>query len=1422
MPDLRLRVTGGSYGDVDLITRFDGQTTIGQLADKIEEINDRPGDRRRTIKRIGRGDRDFGRDEKIASCDLRSGDAVSLTVDSGVRSDESPPARAYVSISAGPDLGRLFQLQRGESTIGRAETCDVTLNDEMVSRRHAVFRISDIVEVADAGSTNGVTVNGQAISGVKRLRTGDEVGIGDTTLVVESVQADNEMVVLSENEVEFNRPPRIERPFAPLTFEMPTPVAPLRNNRFPIITAIAPLFMGAALYFMTRNVFTIMFIALSPLMIMANFFESRSQRRREYTEEVAEFEATLHDQTYALDEARKQEIQSRHRFGPSNEELIDCANRLAPRLWERELEHEDFLRLRVGLTEQPSDIDVAVPRGGKRDQRRELLDLAEQFRDLPAVPLTFDARQKCPVGIAGHPEASTAVARSLIAQAATLHSPQELGIGALVSKEHTDDWDWLKWLPHCRETVAPGLQQPLAAGAEDGIEWTIAHQTLLSERLAEEGTWVGRHLLLLIDGSIAIERTRLASLLERGPEAGVSVIWLTNDARRVPNACRTQITIEPGAATLTLADADSGEEISAVPIEGMDRPQAETLARTLAPIVDLWAPRTDGADLPSTVSLIDLVGGPDVVEDEDILELRWRSSREHRPLHAHVGMHEAGTLAIDIRVDGPHGLVGGTTGAGKSEFLQSFLAGLALNHSPLRVNFLLVDYKGGSAFGELVDQFDSDGQREWEGLRHTVGMITDLTPALVERALISLRAEVHRREIILNDHRAKDLIELERTDPESAPPNLIIVVDEFAALAKEVPAFVDGVVDIAQRGRSLGLHLLLATQKPGGVITPNIQANTNLRVALRMATEDESQDVVRSPIAGRIDRSTPGRGVIRRGPTDLAAFQSAYVGGTTTPATSAMLEVGELRLGGVRWLSLGTPGATDIHAETDLQRIVRAVNRTADNTSIGAPRRPWLDPLPDLVNLLDLPRPEDDSRIPLGLADLPERQTREVAWFDTEESGSMLVTGMGGAGKTVLLRSLAASFGLPANGRPARVYGLDFAGRGLELLRPLPHVGDILLPDQHESIARLLTELKTEVDRREELFAGERVSTLTDFRQATGADLPRIVVLIDGFETFHAAYERRDGGRWLDEVVRLVGAGRQAGVHFVMTGGRRLAFPLALLSNVRERIVLRMASEEDYSSMGANAAHFDDSSPMGRARRNGTELQGAIVGNDPSTSAESRAIEEVAAALTARGVAEVPAIKVLPDLVTDLDLAVPNPTAWFLNEDFESIEADLSSNVLIAGQPKSGKSTALRRLIQASSLSSDETPLVYVAVPDPQLPDARPLEQLGDDLAGGIAGTVFIDGGEKVSSTLFGATLQDALETGRLRLVVAADIAAARGFDSFLVALRTRCDACVLQPSADTDSTVLGAPIARLQRRWPPGRGLWRFDRDIHVGHVIV
>ena len=267
-------------------------------------------------------------------------------------------------------------------------------------------------------------------------------------------------------------------------------------------------------------------------------------------------------------------------------------------------------------------------------------------------------------------------------------------------------------------------------------------------------------------------------------------------------------------------------------------------AASWTPIV----PVDDVSDIPTSVSLVNLIDA-DLLAQPDSVTERWRKNdsiidratgrtatrRRAGTLRALVGQGADGVMHLDLRTQGPHALVGGTTGAGKSEFLQAWVLGMAAEYSPDRVTFLFVDYKGGSAFADCVE------------LPHCVGLVTDLTPHLVRRALTSLRAELRHREQLLNRKKAKDLLELEKRGDPDAPPSLVIVVDEFAALVSEVPEFVDGVVDVAQRGRSLGLHLILATQRPAGVIRDNLRANTNLRIALRMADESDSHDVVGRP-----------------------------------------------------------------------------------------------------------------------------------------------------------------------------------------------------------------------------------------------------------------------------------------------------------------------------------------------------------------------------------------------------------------------------------------------------------------------------------------------------------------------------------------------------------------------------------------------
>ncbi len=514
----------------------------------------------------------------------------------------------------------------------------------------------------------------------------------------------------------------------------------------------------------------------------------------------------------------------------------------------------------------------------------------------------------------------------------------------------------------------------------------------------------------------------------------------SRSVRGLPASARTYIEVT-GDGHRVAGLVREGVVVPLTEVESLDREGAMGLARGLAPVSDAGAHADDASDLPRNVSLLGMLGPELGVVPERVLE-RWQqndsvhdrsgvaSDRERTPgrLRAIVGHGTLDPMHLDLRSHGPHALVGGTTGSGKSEFLQSWVLGMAAEYSPDRVTFLIVDYKGGTAFKDFV------------GLPHTVGFVTDLSPHLVRRALTSLRAELHHREALIGGRGAKDLLELERRGDVDCPPALVIVIDEFAALVGEVPEFVDGIVDIAQRGRSLGIHLILATQRPAGVIRDNIRANTNLRIALRMADEAESLDVVGDRIAAGFDLDTPGRAVAKTGPGRLIAFQSAYAGGRTAEQLPApTVDVAELRFGTSRvWEAPETKDVRPSKAgPTDQQRLIAVLAKASASAKIPSPRRPWLEPLASAFELTKL-RQRTDTELLLGVRDVPARQAQEEVYFLPDQDGSIAFFGTGGSGKTVALRTLAIAAGITPRGGPVNVYGIDYASGGLAMLEPRP------------------------------------------------------------------------------------------------------------------------------------------------------------------------------------------------------------------------------------------------------------------------------------------------------------------------------------------------------------------------------------------------
>jgi DNA segregation ATPase FtsK/SpoIIIE, S-DNA-T family len=1355
-------------------------------------------------------------DEPVSSLDVRNGDRLVISPEGpmptreSTASFESVPFR--IAVVGGPEAGSRVSLAVGEHLLGRGSTCTVRIADPSLSSEHIRLRVTaDGVSVSDAGSSGGTFVETEAVAEDRPVEPGQLIRAGCSLFTFERREPRESSPQAQNGSVLFNRPPQVRPRIAARTIDAPEPPDEGHRMRPPMAAAVVPLIGGIALWLFTQNPVSLVFAGLTPIMALWTFLEDRRRGKKTFGKRTGDFRQKLDALEFELQAGRAEEIRVRRRIAPDAADLVERARRCLPGLWERRPDDDDFLALRVGSADRPSLLQVSLPKRGNEELRTEIEQVVEPYRTVTAVPVAAPLSDLGTVGVSGPPDRVTAHGRWLALQAAALHSPRDLVLCAAVSRDRLPDWDWLKWLPHTRSSGSP-LDTHLAADQAGTRALLGELLALLEERKSEEARFASgrtRHLpqvLLVLDEGTSPERSQIGPILAEGGAYGICTVWLGSDVRALPGECRAVIELDPDISSLRLTDTRSGEVVDDVSADELSRRLARDTALALAPIVD--ASGTDGRSrLPREVSLLELLA-MDEVSVPGVAE-RWRSHRGERS--AALGVGAEGTFVVDLVRDGPHSLIGGTTGSGKSELLQTLVTSLAMTTPPDRLNFLLVDYKGGAAFKECV------------ALPHTVGFVTDLDAHLTQRARISLDAELKRREGILREAGAKDLAEMERRDPAAAPPSLVIVVDEFATLANEIPEFVEGVVDVAQRGRTLGLHLVLATQRPRGAVTDSIRANTNLRIAMRMADAAESQDVIGAPDAARIPRSLPGRAFALTGHGELNELQAAYVGGSTSQAQSGpTVRVDDLRFGDVRTDDgAGTPS----EQRTDLHRIVQAAADAAAELRIPPQPSPWLPPLPAVVTLAGLEEGVTGPGVAaVGLVDEPALQRQRVLAFDPEREGSLLVYGTSGSGKTTLLRTLAVSLAQRLTPDELHVYGLDFATRGLDPLQALPHCGAVIAGEDEERVARLFALVNRTIAERKNLLA----------RGETG--WPRLLVLLDGYAAFVAAHDRVNAGELVELLARLVSDGRALGVHFAIAAERRGAVRPALTSVIQTRVVLRMADDDEYAALGLEPRTFRGVTlPPGRGFAGGNEVQIALVGGEPG--ADASAAVTTGEELTARYGAKAPAIQLLPDEVPREQMPVParelEAVLGISDETLEpaSIQLD-DGHFLVAGPRRSGRSTTLETIARSLRAGSSSLELRLLAPRRTGLTEldlwtsvAGGLEEceevlasLADRVSARQAGNaeapvvLVVDDGGELTEGKAGAALERIGRRGRdvgVWIVAAAEAHAAhRTFGGWLRELRNEEHGLLLVPQVDVDGDLLGV---RLPRRggaiFPPGRG---------------
>ncbi|MFF4276372.1 FtsK/SpoIIIE domain-containing protein [Streptomyces sp. NPDC001536] len=1294
----------------------------------------------------------------IVGSPLREGAVVSLHDPAGCVLGE-PTGIVEFRVAGGPAAGAVHRLGVGRYDIGSGPAAPIRIDDPELPARAATLSIAidgtcdvtlhgvdkiDKVDKKDASEKKDddhPRLDGEDFDGGP-WPLGSQLALGNTLLEIDGYSPPNAALKWSEDGagLDYNRPPRLRPAERKTQFRLPSPPRDYEARPLPWLMALFPL-VGAVVSVMIFGRWYYMIMALmSPLMLFGNYFMDKKHGRKSHAKQVKEYKETKERIEKDAEDALRLERLDRRRAIPDPAAVLAFGTGPRTRLWERRRTDADHLLLRVGTGKVRSEVVLDDP---EQDEHKR--QVTWKIQDSPvALPL----RDLGVVGIAGPGDSAQALGRWVVAQTAVLHSPMDVQFYVLTENEAHPRWDWVRWLPHSRPASGQDVNVLIGTDAEtvgarvgELTQLLDARQKALKENNNSGGgpAFSDPDIVVVWDGSRRLRSMPgVVRLLREGPAVAIYALCLDEEERFLPGECQAYVVAEPrhtddSAAATPVAQASAGgfPSFQAWHHGAQQDPQnteralelrlrveqtgsrrrtdvrpdfvsaawCARLSRSLSPLRDISGETEDSA-LPSSSRLLDVLQLEPPTRDD--IAARWRMGGQSTM--AVIGESYDGPFGIDLRRDGPHGLIAGTTGSGKSELLQTIVAALAVANTPENMTFVLVDYKGGSAFKDCVK------------LPHTVGMVTDLDAHLVERALESLGAELKRREHILAAADAKDIEDyqdLVRRDPSHAHvPRLLIVIDEFASMVRDLPDFVTGLVNIAQRGRSLGIHLLLATQRPSGVVSPEIRANTNLRIALRVTDAGESSDVIDAPDAGHIAKSTPGRAYVRLGHASLVPFQSGRVGGrrpgAADPAALAPWA------GQLAWQDLGRAGLTKPKSEareddeiTDLKVLVDAVREANEALGIPAQHSPWLPALDEMLLLDEIPAAHSQGALPAapyGIEDLPSDQARRPVVVDFATFGHLLIAGAPRSGRSQVLRTIAGSLARTLSSADVHLYGIDCGNGALNALTSLPHCGAVVSRNQQERVIRLFSRLTGELNRRQELLAEKGYADIGEQRSFAAEDerLPHIVVLLDRWEGWLPTLGEYNHGDLTDQVMALMREGASVGLHLVITGDRQLLTG-RISSLTEDKYGLRLADRGDFSMLDINARKIPEEIPPGRgyASETATETQFALLAEDTTGQGQAAALVAIGEAAAARD-AELPRsrrpfrVDVLPSRISFADAwAMRDPAAsasplWSLvgvgGDELTAFGPDLSQGVpafVIGGPAKSGRSTVLLNIARS-------------------------------------------------------------------------------------------------------------------------------------------
>ena len=1118
-----------------------------------------------------------------------------------------------------------------EITIGKSLNCDIIYNNSLINDKQAKIFYSNGKLMLENYDTNyGIFLNDTPVSNkVKLLFNGDIIFIMGLRIVVignnffitnpfnrvsynqrkfelvkkqqkvvEPTGTPEENVKLFSEKDFFARAPRITSGIEREKIKIEAPPQKQEKDEKPLIYTIGPsLAMGLVMLIsmssaisgvsngtasvkstVTSALMTVaMLISMILFPILNNKYEKRKKKKKEETRQK-KYKEYINKKINQIDDVMIKQKNILFDKYLSAEECAQIILNKDSRLWERKTEDEDFLTIRVGLGDLPIEADIEYPNKEFSMEDDNLIELinsvAKKSKVIKNVPITASlASKNIAAAIIENDERTTEkFAQNLIMQLVALHSYADLKLVFLLKKEKNVRWEHMKTLPHIWDE-----QKEIRFWADEYDDMKDISRYLeieLNNRRKYEDKFDYRsfapYYLIITDDYKTIENLKIVTeILNAKRNLGFGLFCITDNMLHLPNECQLFININGHNGSLfenqitattkkefyfdtsfTFFFENIGQRLSNIPI------RVNTASKF---------------SLPETYTFLEMYDAGRI-EQLNILQ-RWMTNDSTKSLQAPIGIDTNGMqIVLDIheKAHGPHGLIAGSTGSGKSEFIITYILSLAVNYHPNDVSMILIDYKGGGLAGAF--------QKGNVKLPHIVGTITNIDKVGLQRSLVSIQSELRRRQIKFNQAREKtdegtiDIYKYQKLFHDGVVkepiPHLLIICDEFAELKQQQPDFMDELISVARIGRSLGVHLILATQKPAGVVNDQIRSNSKFGICLKVQDRQDSMDVIKRPDAAELKRA--GQFYIQVGNNEYFALgQSAWAGASYEPSDIIKKNVDNSmkfvsNIGSVIKKIDDTKRAPVKKDGEQLTNIVKYIYELGKNENIHL-KPLWLENIPEIIMLdktkekYKIEKKENEVIPVIGEYDDPYNQRQGPVELDFKKQGNIIVYGNAESGKETLISTMVYDIITTYTVREAQMYLLDFGSEALKIFKDAPHVGDVVLSTDAEKINRLFEMIQREMKRRTEVLSNYG-GDIKLYVKDTGIPMPQIIVVINNYEGFVENY----GEKYDDILLTLCREGIKYGIIFVLTASAYNSVRYRLSQNFRQKIALQLNNEDDF------------------------------------------------------------------------------------------------------------------------------------------------------------------------------------------------------------------------------------------------------------------